>query len=638
MKESGCPTAWASLTFGNRIMNKYGVRRRGRNLPALVLLKQLWDGSGQGLLAKNAAGNTIRLSLNLWYHYYGNRMGYGKGRTAALLPGSRLTPLTVGISRSTAYALTYGSNENVRAEKSVQTYGMRNVHAGGFPGQVWNKNLLPDLASESNGPSSFVHGQLDQVVMPDPSAFFHALRMGARHATTIVNDRLPGADPNMAGGGGISKHFIHEPGFRPAGSRHSYLTDLYDSRASLPATRLAPVTVDISRPAVDALVDMRDHIRRVEKTAQLYGMRNASTGSHSFLQRDRIPTFGSFPMTVSPEFGALPNQAWSMNLLPRLTPGAIRLSPRSHGQSEQIAMPVMQIPQQVFRKRVRQPPTTTNDNVSSTVVSVAGQTSLRFLKSQDGYDSHAGINGQINILDTVHYSAEAEHSPVVEQATSQGSTEHSTAKTFLDPTERRHHPLHSNRVYGGVSLPPIRLIPVITGIPSPIPEDRTNASGENGKSKVAERVYGRRNTHAGDTLFTREGADLFQSKRPPVPSQTSISSSGKTWDETSPLVHKRAGHIPGASEKSPSHSTARAGNSSATPSSALVVDETITSGVYREGTGDGISVSEDFTDTKVLAASGRQAAIPAAELKRVADSVYKMVEKRIMIERERRGM
>jgi len=40
----------------------------------------------------------------------------------------------------------------------------------------------------------------------------------------------------------------------------------------------------------------------------------------------------------------------------------------------------------------------------------------------------------------------------------------------------------------------------------------------------------------------------------------------------------------------------------------------------------------------VLAATGRQAAIPAAELKRVADSVYKMVEKRIMIERERRGM
>jgi len=632
-------------------------------LPALVLLKQLWDGSGQGLLAKNAAGNTIRLSLNLWYHYYGNRMGYGKGRTAALLPESRLTPVTAGISRPAARTLTYGSNESVRVKKLVQLYGMHNALAdsplfsfgggnmlqnrafvsmprvaGAIPGQVWNKKQLLNLPSESALPSPFFQRKSDQVDMPATFASFPALRMGTKHVATIINDRLPGAAPDMAGGDRISKHFVHEPGFRSAESQRSFLTDRYDGRAPLPMIRLAPVIVDISRPVVDVLADTKHEIGRVEKTLRPHRMRNVSTGSHPTSQEGRDTAFASLPMTASPELGALPDQAWGKGPLPGLTSGTARFSPRFHRQSEQIAMPVMQTPQQLFRKGVRQSRMTTNDNAHNAVSSMVGQTSPHFLKSQDVHVSHMGSTGQMNALDAAHHSTEAENSPVSGRSGSYERAQRSVDKAVLGPAGSLHHLLQSNKVYGGVSLPAIRLIPVTTGMSGPIAENWTSTTGGDGKDDVAVQVYGRRNIRAGDALFTREGVDLLQSKQLPTSLPTSIPSSGKTWDETSPLVHKRAGHIPGTSEKSPSSSTARTNNSSASHRPALVVDETITSGVYREGTGDGISVSEDFTDTKGLAATGRQAAIPAAELKRVADSVYKMVEKRIMIERERRGM
>jgi len=662
MKESGCPTAWASLTFGNRIMNKYGVRRKGLNLPALVLLKQFRDGSGQGTPVKNAAGHTIRLSLNLWYHYYGNRMGYGKGRTAALLPASRLTPVTVGISRSAAYALTYGSNENVRAEKSVQAYGMRNAPVAGSPEQVWNKNLLRDLlfmqkscksapppltgggwgvgedatcgydgtfpptltlprqgggnildfvgasclSAESAGPTSFFRHQADRIAMPTIPVSSSVFRQETRHAATIINDRLPGSVRDVIGRDGISKHFVHEPGFRLAENHRSFLTDRHDGRGPLPVPRLMPVTVDITRAAVDSLTGAKHDVGGVEKTSQ--------------------------------ELGTPPDQAGGINPLTVLISGTTRLSPRSHRQLEQIAMPVMQTPQQLLRKGVRQSRMTTNDSAHNAVSSMTGQTSPHFLKSQDVHVSHMGSTGQMNALDAAHHSTEAENSPVSGRSGSYERAQRSVDKAVLGPAGSLHHLLQSNKVYGGVSLPAIRLIPVTTGMSGPIAENWTSTTGGDGKDDVAVQVYGRRNIRAGDALFTREGVDLLQSKQLPTSLPTSIPSSGKTWDETSPLVHKRAGHIPGTSEKSPSSSTARTNNSSASHRPALVVDETITSGVYREGTGDGISVSEDFTDTKGLAASGRQAAIPAAELKRVADSVYKMVEKRIMIERERRGM
>jgi len=509
---------------------------------------------------------------------------------------------------------------------------------GGISGQVWNKNLLPDSSSEPAGPPFFVQRQSDQVVMPTNSASFQALRKGAQHVATVINDRLPGAATDMSGGGGISKHFVHEPGFRLAGSQRSFLTDRHNGRAPLPAIRLTPVTVDISRPAVDVLTGTKHEIGRVEETLRPHRMRNVSTGSHPFSQGDHDAAFGSLPMSALPEFGALQDQAWGKNPLPELTSEAARFSTRSHRQVEQIAIPVMQTPLQLFRKGVRQSRITTNDNVQNAVASMAGPTSPRFLKSPDVHVSHTGINEQMNTLDAAHHSTEAANSPISGRSGSYERAKHSVDKAVLGSAGKLRHPLQSVRGYGGGALPAIRLIPVITGMSGSIAEDWTTATGGDGKDDIAVQVYGRRNTRAGNAIFTREGADLLQGKRALTSPQASIPSSGKMWDETSPLVHKRSGHIPGVSEKSSSNGAARAGNSSASPGPALVMDETIVSDAHREGTGDGIPVSEDFTDTKVLAATGRQAAIPAAELKRVADSVYKMVEKRIMIERERRGM
>ncbi len=662
MEKNGCPTAWASLTFGNRIMNKYGVRRRGRNLPALVLLKQLWDGSGQGMPAKNAAGHTIRLSLNLWYHYYGNMVGNGKGRMETLLPTSRLTPVTSGISRSAAHALTYGSNENVRVEKSVQAYGMRNAPAGGPPDQVWNKNLLRNLlfmqkswqsapppltgegwgvgedatcgddgafpptpalprqgggsilgfvgasclSAESAGPTSFSRRQADRIAMLTIPTSFYTFRQGARHAATIINDRLPGAVPDVIGRDGISKHFVHKPGFRLAEGHRSFLTDRRDGRAPLPVLRLIPVTVDISRAAVDSLTGAKHDVGRVEQTSQ--------------------------------ELGTPPHQAGGISPLPVLISGADRLSPRSHRQLEQIAKPVMQTSQQLFRKGDRQSQLTTNSNAPGTAPSLTGYTPSRFLKSQDAHVSYVGINQRMAARDAAHHSLEAEDSPDSARTGSYARVKHAAQKAVLGSVERMHHLLQPGMDYGVMSLPSIRLIPVTTRISGFNADNWTGATGENGKNDVAAQVYGRRNTLVPEVRFTHEGTNVFQDEQLPIPPQASVSSSGKTWNETLPLVHKRSRHIPGTSEKSPSSNTARPNNSSASHSPALVMDETIASGAYREGAGDGILISEEFPDARGVGASGRQAAIPAAELKRVADSVYKMVEKRIMIERERRGM
>jgi len=107
---------------------------------------------------------------------------------------------------------------------------------------------------------------------------------------------------------------------------------------------------------------------------------------------------------------------------------------------------------------------------------------------------------------------------------------------------------------------------------------------------------------------------------------------GPAGEDRPILVHKRREAVPGGPHTGVAGSLRNVDDVIGPQGQTLIMDK---SDLFQDATGSGKFRTDVFSE---LTASGPQTEVPPAEMKRVADSVYKMIEKRIMIERERRGM
>lgn len=520
------PTVSGSLMFGNRIIEKYGVSRRGINLPALFLLKQVRNRSAGGMTSI-PAGNTISLNLNFFYQFYGLE------------------------------------------EKSKSI---------GLPA------LLPFSANLAQGPknSFYRDGGLP---------FFEAERLKGFCVQTFY------------------RHAMNTNGYsRPWDESHGYTHSASTRRRNrnpFPATigffchPLAPVTfreglVDGESGSLEPSCLKLSHLRQMRR----WGRFNKMEGEES-------------AGTTSPRSGRVPV---AVGFIPR--GGETRFS------HHRMAIACV------------------DKNTHNTFSRFVTKT---LLPSDDPGDELPGYK----------HSVPAGRNSIIERGSFKcfvpyhGSTSFSQpAQSLLSRQERKeksksrqtapHDPIKSHLTdisHDGISMPGIRLTPVTRSL-----SHMTAGKGGNTTAEIRRyehkpmQGYRMRRISAANAPFSHPDVDsAFNGPIQPhafADGQTT----GPAGEDRPILVHKRREAAPGGPHTGVTGSLQHVDNVIGPQGQTLIMDK---SDLFQDATGSGKFRTDVLSE---LTASGPQTEVPPAEMKRVADSVYKMIEKRIMIERERRGM